>query len=102
MIHAKAVVIDDELALAGTANLDERSLFLNYELMVAFYERNAVRGIRRMDRTSASLCRALPRATAQLLAGNRGRSAAMAGFPAVNPGAWPLIGRYSHFRYPLG
>ena len=37
MIHAKAVVIDDELALAGTANLDERSLFLNYELMISFY-----------------------------------------------------------------
>jgi cardiolipin synthase len=37
MIHAKAFVIDDEIALAGSANLDERSLFLNYELMVAFY-----------------------------------------------------------------
>jgi cardiolipin synthase len=38
MVHAKAVVIDDELALAGSANLDARSLFLNHELMVAFYE----------------------------------------------------------------
>ena len=38
MIHAKAVVIDSELALAGSANLDERSLFLNYELMIAFFE----------------------------------------------------------------
>jgi cardiolipin synthase len=38
MVHAKAVVIDDEIALAGSANLDARSLFLNYELMIAFYE----------------------------------------------------------------
>lgn len=38
MIHAKAVVVDDDFALAGTANLDERSLFLNYEMMVAFYK----------------------------------------------------------------
>ena len=37
MLHAKAVVIDDGLALSGSANLDARSLFLNYEMMVAFY-----------------------------------------------------------------
>ncbi len=38
MMHAKAVLIDEGLALVGSANLDERSLFLNYELMVAFYD----------------------------------------------------------------
>ncbi len=43
MMHAKAVIIDDELALVGSANLDGRSLFLNYELMVAFYDRKAIR-----------------------------------------------------------
>jgi cardiolipin synthase len=37
MQHAKLVVVDDTLALAGSANLDSRSLFLNYELMFAFH-----------------------------------------------------------------
>ena len=42
MMHAKVVVIDDQLAMAGSANLDERSLFLNYELMIAFFEAKVV------------------------------------------------------------
>jgi cardiolipin synthase len=42
MLHAKLVVIDDVLALAGSANLDSRSLFLNYELMMAFHDPAAV------------------------------------------------------------
>jgi len=37
MVHAKAVLIDDALALVGSLNLDARSLFLNYEAMTAFY-----------------------------------------------------------------
>jgi len=37
MIHAKAVIIDEDMALCGSANLDGRSLFLNFELMTAFY-----------------------------------------------------------------
>ncbi len=43
MLHAKLVVVDDTLALAGSANLDSRSLFLNYELMVAFHHAADVR-----------------------------------------------------------
>lgn len=37
MLHAKAVVVDDRLALCGSVNLDGRSLFLNFEVMTAFY-----------------------------------------------------------------
>ncbi len=37
MVHGKAVVVDDRLALCGSVNLDGRSLFLNYELTTAFY-----------------------------------------------------------------
>jgi len=42
MLHAKAFVFDDSMALVGSANLDERSLFLNYELMVAFYKPSVI------------------------------------------------------------
>lgn len=43
MIHAKAVLVDEDVALVGSANLDERSLFLNYEMMVAFFDPDVVR-----------------------------------------------------------
>jgi cardiolipin synthase len=32
MLHAKVVLIDDELTILGSANMDMRSLFLDYEL----------------------------------------------------------------------
>ena len=37
MLHAKLLLIDDSAAAGGTANLDARSLFLNYEVMTVFY-----------------------------------------------------------------
>lgn len=43
MVHAKLAVFDEVLALAGSANLDSRSLFMNYEVMVAFHKMVDVR-----------------------------------------------------------
>jgi cardiolipin synthase len=37
MVHAKVVLIDHELAIVGSANMDMRSLFLNYEVAVFLY-----------------------------------------------------------------
>jgi cardiolipin synthase len=37
MIHAKTCVVDDDLALVGTANLDNRSLRLNFEVVAAIH-----------------------------------------------------------------
>jgi cardiolipin synthase len=38
MNHAKAVVFDSGIALCGSCNLDSRSLLLNYESAVVFYD----------------------------------------------------------------
>ena len=37
MMHGKAIVFDDSLAISGSVNLDSRSLLLNYECAVVFY-----------------------------------------------------------------
>lgn len=47
MVHAKAVLIDDDFALSGSLNLDARSLFLNYEVMTAFYDTADLRWLSR-------------------------------------------------------
>lgn len=42
LLHAKLVVIDDDLALYGSVNLDMRSFWLNFELTVAIYHSDTV------------------------------------------------------------
>ncbi len=37
ILHAKTAVIDDDLAIIGTANLDNRSFRLNFEVVAAVY-----------------------------------------------------------------
>ncbi|MDX8401283.1 MAG: phospholipase D-like domain-containing protein [Mariprofundaceae bacterium] len=38
MLHAKAVIVDDALAMIGSANLDWRSLLINYEFATFCYD----------------------------------------------------------------
>jgi cardiolipin synthase len=40
LLHTKSVTVDGELSLFGTANLDVRSLSLNFELMLAIYDQD--------------------------------------------------------------
>jgi cardiolipin synthase A/B len=43
MMHAKVMLIDDEFASVGTANLDNRSMFLNFEVNCLLYSAEAVK-----------------------------------------------------------
>src|SRR5262249_24862273 len=42
MMHAKTILIDDDFATVGTANLDNRSMFLNFEVNCLIYSKPAV------------------------------------------------------------
>jgi cardiolipin synthase len=42
MLHAKTIVVDDTVALVGTANLDNRSFRLNFEVAAAFYDAGVI------------------------------------------------------------
>jgi cardiolipin synthase len=42
MLHAKAILVDDWLAITGSANMDMRSMLLNYEIALCIYDKNAI------------------------------------------------------------
>jgi cardiolipin synthase len=42
MLHAKTMIIDDTVAVVGTANLDNRSFRLNFEIAAAFYDQGVI------------------------------------------------------------
>ncbi len=75
-IHAKAMVVDDSVALVGTANLDVRSLELNYETLSLIEDESAINKLKGMihedmDRsTEISLNEWIKRPSIQKLAEN--------------------------------
>jgi len=42
MLHAKAILVDHSMAMIGSANIDYRSLFLNYELVSLCYSQDVI------------------------------------------------------------
>ena len=43
MLHAKTMIVDETVAVVGTANLDNRSFRLNFEVAAAFYDERVIR-----------------------------------------------------------
>lgn len=50
LLHTKSIVVDDEISLFGTVNIDPRSFWLNYELTVIVYDNDATRTVRERQR----------------------------------------------------
>lgn len=48
MMHAKAVLVDDDFASVGSANLDNRSMFLNFEVNCMMYTTEAAQKLHEM------------------------------------------------------
>ena len=47
LLHAKTVTIDREVAIIGTVNLDQRSIWLNFEVSLFVYDRAFCSALRR-------------------------------------------------------
>ncbi len=46
MLHSKAIIVDDCLALIGSVNMDMRSLFVNFEIGAMLYSQDDARTLR--------------------------------------------------------
>ncbi|WP_182868263.1 phospholipase D-like domain-containing protein [Rhodopirellula sp. JC639] len=56
MVHAKIGIVDDLVALVGSANFDVRSFFLNYELSVLVHDRETIQRISDWYADLAEVC----------------------------------------------
>lgn len=45
MLHAKAILFDDECVVLGSVNFDNRSLFLNYEVATFIYSKEIIKEV---------------------------------------------------------
>jgi cardiolipin synthase len=57
MMHSKAIVVDDRMAMIGSANFDLRSLFVNFEVGVLLYTPDDVVAMKVWAKDLVSSCR---------------------------------------------
>jgi cardiolipin synthase len=60
MLHAKTLVVDSTVGVVGTANMDNRSFRLNFEVAAAFYDPATIAALERRFDKDRSLSRAVP------------------------------------------
>ena len=56
MLHAKLIIADDIVALTGSANIDVRSLFVNFEIALAHYTDTDINTLKKWIRNIESHC----------------------------------------------
>lgn len=57
-IHAKTIIIDDDIAFVGTVNLDNRSFFINFELTAVIHDESLINQLivqHEIDKENSSL-----------------------------------------------
>jgi cardiolipin synthase len=59
-MHHKVVVVDDDLAAVGTANFDNRSIRLNFELMLVFADKSFAATVAEMLEKDFADCKEVP------------------------------------------
>lgn len=57
MLHSKAMIVDDRVALFGSANFDPRSLFVNFEVGVLVHSKPEVAAIQQWAESLLPVCR---------------------------------------------
>ena len=57
MVHAKTMVVDGKIGIVGSANLDNRSFRLNFEVSALFYDVTALAELTRLFDVDKHKCR---------------------------------------------
>lgn len=57
LLHTKSIAVDNEFAVFGTLNIDNRSMHLNFELMMVIFDKDFVAALARLHREYEARCR---------------------------------------------